>query len=204
MDLPILTGAHIRLEPLEMRHTGPLLEAANEEREPYRWSFVPQTRAEMTEYVERACSLQRDGRALAFAIVRRGDERAIGSTRFFDLERWNWPPAHRRRGDARPDAAEIGYTWLASSAIRSGANTEAKLLLLTYAFETWETARICFHTDKRNERSANALARIGARFEGVLHAHRLGTDFEPRDSKRYAITAPQWPEVKKRLTALLR
>lgn len=199
MDRPTLTGAFVRLEPLEPRHAAALTDAANEDREAYRWSFVPQTRDEMDAYIARACSLRDEGRALAFAIVRLHDEAPIGSTRFFDLEGWSWPSGHPRSGRDTPDVAEIGYTWLASSAMRTGINSEAKLLLLSYAFETWNLLRVCFHTDARNERSANALARIGARFEGVLHAHRLGTDFQPRDSKRYAITASEWPAIRSRM-----
>lgn len=203
MDLPTLTGEYVRLEPLELRHAAELTEAANEDREPYRWSFVPRTHDEMHAYIRRALGLREEHRALAFAIVRLRDGSPIGSTRFFDLERWNWPSEHPRSDTGAPDAGEIGYTWLARSAMRTGANTETKLLLLTYAFEHWKLLRVCFHTDARNERSASALARIGARFEGVLHAHRLGTDLQPRDSKRYAITAPEWPKVKERLVALL-
>ena len=202
MDIPTLTGAHVRLEPLELRHAAALTQAANEDREPYRWSFVPQTRSEMEEYIGRACSMRDKGRALAFAIVRLRDGAPAGSTRLFEMERWSWPPGHPRSGGDAPDVAEIGYTWLARSAMRTAANTEAKQLLLTYGFESLNLLRICFHTDARNERSANALDRIGARFEGVLRAHRLGTDLQPRDSKRYAITAPDWPDAKARLIAL--
>jgi RimJ/RimL family protein N-acetyltransferase len=78
-----------------------------------------------------------------------------------------------------------------------------KLLLLTHAFEVWEVQSVCFHTDARNERSRAALDRIGARFEGVLRAHRLATDGRPRNSARYSITAPEWPEAKHHLQMLL-
>jgi len=102
-----------------------------------------------------------------------------------------------------PDACEIGYTWLNRSAIRTGANTEAKLLMLTYAFEGWGVLRVCFHTDARNQRSRAALERIGGKFEGVLRAHRMAADFIPRDSVRYSIVAAEWPDVKQRLSQLL-
>jgi RimJ/RimL family protein N-acetyltransferase len=127
----------------------------------------------------------------------------IGSTRFFLLERWSWPPGHARHGRGAPDACEIGYTWLARSAFRTAANTEAKLLMLTYAFETWQVFRVCFHTDARNERSRAALERIGARFEGLLRAHRLAVDHIPRDSLRFSIVAAEWPKVKEQLIRLL-
>src|ERR1700732_1606417 len=98
-----------------------------------------------------------------------------------------------------PDGCEIGYTWLAASAMRTAANTEAKLLMLTHAFEEWGVQRVCFHTDVRNERSRAALSRIGARFEGVLRAHRLGADLTARDSARFSVVATEWPAVKQRL-----
>jgi RimJ/RimL family protein N-acetyltransferase len=98
---------------------------------------------------------------------------------------------------------EIGYTWLTRSAIRTAANTEAKLLMLTHAFETWQMLRVCLHTDARNERSRAAMERIGATFEGMLRAHRMAADFTPRTSARYSIVVDDWPEVKARLDRLL-
>ena len=80
---------------------------------------------------------------------------------------------------AGPDTCEIGYTWLSPKAIRTGANTEMKRLMLTHAFETWRVQSVCLHTDARNQRSRDAMARIGARYEGVLRAHRLGADLRP-------------------------
>jgi RimJ/RimL family protein N-acetyltransferase len=134
-----------------------------------------------------------------FATIRLADGAVIGSTRFFDMERWAWPEGYPRHGRAEPDACEIGYTWLTRPAIRTAANTEAKLLMLTHAFETWQVLRVCLHTDARNERSRAAIARIGGHFEGILRAHRLASDFTPRDSARFAIVAAEWPEVKARL-----
>jgi GNAT acetyltransferase-like protein len=85
-----------------------------------------------------------------------------------DLERWAWPPGHTSHGRSAPDACEVGYTWLTRSAIRIAANTEAKLLILTHAFENWHVLRVCFHTDARNQQSRAALERIGGKFEGIL------------------------------------
>jgi RimJ/RimL family protein N-acetyltransferase len=138
-----------------------------------------------------------------FATVRQGDGVVIGSTRFFDIERFPWPDGNERHGRLRPDVCEIGYTWLASSSIRTAANTEAKLLMLTHAFEEWQALRVCLHTDERNERSRVAIARIGGQFEGILRSHRLAVDHTPRNSARFSIVAAEWPEVKQRLTALL-
>jgi len=114
------------------------------------------------------------GSALPFAILRREDGVIIGSTRFWNIEFWSWPADHPLHDRTTPDACEIGYTWLTRSAIRTGANTESKLLMLMHAFEVWETLRVCFHTDVRNLRSRAALERIGGQFEGVLRSHRLG------------------------------
>jgi RimJ/RimL family protein N-acetyltransferase len=121
--------------------------------------------------VDTALAWRDAGSAVPFAIVRMSDGVAIGSTRFWNLERWSWPPGHPRHGRHFPDACEIGYTWLTRSAIRTAANTEAKLLMLMHAFETWEVLRVCFHTDARNQRSRAALERIGGKCEGILRAH---------------------------------
>jgi RimJ/RimL family protein N-acetyltransferase len=139
-----------------------------------------------------------------FAIIRLDGGMVIGSTRFWNIERWAWPQGHPRHGRQFPDACEIGYTWFTRSAIRTAANTEGKLLMLTHAFETWQVLRVCFHTDSRNQRSSAALERIGAKFEGILRAHRMALDFIPRDSARYSIVATEWPGVKQRLTQRLR
>jgi N-acetyltransferase len=193
---PVLEGTHVRLEPLELRHIQPLLAAAGSEVELFRWTTIPQTLPAMTHYVRTALQWAAEGTALPFATVRRSDAAVIGSTRLFLIERWPWPPGHER---AAADGCEIGYTWLRPDAIRTAANTEAKLLMLGHAFETLRVHRVCFHTDARNERSRNALLRIGARFEGVLRAHRLSSDLKPRDSARYSILAGEWPQVRERL-----
>jgi RimJ/RimL family protein N-acetyltransferase len=138
-----------------------------------------------------------------FAIVRVADDAVIGSTRFFDIERWAWPEGHARHGRSAPDACEIGYTWLTRAALRTAANTEAKLLMLTHAFESWQMLRVCFHTDVRNARSRAALERIGGQPEGVLRSHRMAADFTPRNSARFSIVASEWAGVKQRLSQRL-
>ena len=153
----------------------------------------------MIAYVDRALAEQQEERALVFATVDVRNGEIVGSTRFFNIERWAWPKGHDRFGLATPDACEIGYTWLTRSAIRTAANTEAKLLMLAHAFETWRVLRVCFHTDVRNERSRRAIERIGGEFEGILRAHRLASDYTARDSARYSIVAEDWPAIEKRL-----
>ncbi len=196
---PVLAGAHVRLEPLAREHVAGLTTAAARDPAPYVWSYIPHGLAHMAAYVEDALAARAAGTAFPLATVRLADGAVIGSSRFFDVERWTWPAGHREARREGLDACEIGYTWLAADAIRTAANTEAKLLMLTHAFESWGVRRVCFHTDVRNERSRAALARIGARFEGVLRAHRLASDLTARDSARYSILAAEWPGVKARL-----
>src|ERR1700730_17321650 len=229
-ESPVLTGRHVRLEPLEHRHIDGLAAAAGSDSALYQWSPVPQGKDHATTYVETALAWRDAGTAVPFAIVNVSSGTVIGSTRFFNMERWAWPPGHvrygRRSEEALPpsdsaqstllanaagnvtslclaDACEIGYTWFSRSAIRTAANTETKLLMLTYAFETWEVLRVCFHTDVRNQRSRAALERVGGKFEGVLRAHRMAADFIARDSARYSIVAGEWVGVKERLRSLM-
>jgi N-acetyltransferase len=198
-----LNGTYVRLEPLGRQHIAPLVEASSGDASFYTWSAVPQGEEQVRTYVEQALSLAASGRAVPLATVRRRDGVVIGSTRFFDLERWTWAAEHRPRPDAAYDVCEIGYTWLAPAAIRTAANTEAKLLMLTHAFEAWGVRAVTLHTDARNARSRAAIERVGGQFEGILRSHRLAVDFIPRDSARYSIVESEWPGVKERLARLL-
>ena len=199
----LLSGTHVRLEPLSRSHIPGLVAAAREDPTLYQWSAIPQGVAEMAQYVDVAIAWREAGTALPFATVRIADDTVIGSTRFFLIERWAWPAGHPGARRSGADACEIGYTWLSAAAVRTAANTEAKLLMLTHAFESWGVHRVCFHTDVRNERSRDALTRLGTTFEGVLRAHRLASDLTPRDSARFSIVAAEWPQAKRRLLGLL-
>jgi len=196
---PTLTGELVRLEPLRHEHGPGLLAAAAGGGEEYRWTVVPQDEAAVRRYVETAVAARDSQTAVPFAVVRRRDGAVIGSTRFWHLEYWAWPDPR-----PAPDTCEIGHTWLSRDAIRTGVNTEMKRLMLTHAFEVWQVRSVCLHTDARNQRSRDAMQRIGARFEGVLRSHRLGADLAPRDSVRFAITAADWPAVRVRLDELAR
>lgn len=202
-DDVLLAGDHVRLEMLQPHHIDGLAQAASGGGELYQWSPVPHTLEAAKSYVETALRWQAEGRALAFATIRQDDDRIIGSSRFFDIVRWPWPSAHERARNGCVDICEIGYTWLAPDAIRTGANTEAKLLMLTHAFETWGAQCVCFHSDVRNMRSRAALLRLGAQFEGVLRSHRLAADMIPRDSARFSITTGEWPTVRQGLRTRL-
>lgn len=199
----VLQGGHVRLEPLSLEHVGGLVRASAGEAELYRWSPVPQSLDAAVKYVETALKWKAAGTAVPFAVVRMEDGLVIGSTRFFDIERWTWPEGHARHGRDAPDACEIGYTWYAREATRTVANTETKLLMLTHAFEEWKVVRVCLHTDVRNERSRAAIERMGGKFEGVLRAHRMAADVTARDSARYSIVAAEWVTVKDRLVGLM-
>jgi RimJ/RimL family protein N-acetyltransferase len=203
MEAVTLSGKYVRLEPLGRCHIAGLVAAAAVDPSLYQWSLVPQGEAETGHYIETAVAWRDAGTALPFATICIADRTVIGSTRFFDIERWAWPQSHARYGQRDPDVCEIGYTWLTRSAIRTAANTEAKFLMLAHAFETWQMLRVCLHTDERNERSRAAIERIGGKFEGILRAHRMAADATPRNSARYSIVAADWPEVKLRLAELL-
>jgi N-acetyltransferase len=202
-DAVVLAGRYVRLEPLSRAHVPGLVAAAGEDPGLYKWTALPLDAAGMTRYVDTAVRWREAGTALPFATVRLSDGAVIGSTRFFLIERWEWPAGHPQANRVGPDGCEIGYTWLAASALRTAANTEAKLLMLEFAFEHWCVHRVCFHTDMRNERSRLALARLGALFEGSLRAHRLASDLIPRDSARFSIVAAEWPGVRQRLAQRL-
>jgi RimJ/RimL family protein N-acetyltransferase/GNAT superfamily N-acetyltransferase len=192
-------GKTVILEPLRHDHVPGLLAAAAGAGDLYRWSPVPQDEAAVRRYVETAVAASDSETAVPFAVVRLEDGAVIGSTRFFNLDYWAWPDPK-----PAPDTCEIGYTWLSRDAIRTGANTEMKRLMLTHAFEVWQVRSVCLHTDVRNQRSRDAMQRIGARFEGILRAHRLGADGSPRDSARFSVTAEDWPAVRLRLDELSR
>ncbi|MFI0372098.1 GNAT family N-acetyltransferase [Actinomadura sp. 1N219] len=158
LDVPVLAGDLVRLEPLAMRHAPDLAAAAEEDRSSCGFTLVPRG-AEVPDYL--AAQLARDG-LTPFAQVRTADGKAVGCTGLWDPRTWPDRPELR--------AIEIGFTWLAASAQGTGINAEAKLLLLSHAFETLGVTRVDLKTDARNHRSRRALERLGIPFEGVLRA----------------------------------
>jgi RimJ/RimL family protein N-acetyltransferase len=204
----ILEGKHVRLEPLSAAHTDGLLRAAAESRETYAFTKVPGDRDAMARYIEEALQDQATGDSLPFAVRDVQRDTLVGATRFLDLDYWTatpaWPAGRTvARTGAVPTVAEIGSTWLAASAQRTPCNTEAKLLLLTHAFEEWGVLRVTLKTDARNTRSRTAIERIGARFEGIRRAHTLAVDGTVRDSAYYSILGEEWPGVRSALEARL-
>jgi len=177
-------GRLVVLEPLEPRHEEGLREAAGD---PEVWRFMPWNAIESHEafhaWVEDALAEARAGVRVPFAVLEASSGRPIGSSSYLTLR-----PAHR--------GLEIGWTWTARSAWGTGANIEAKLLLMEHAFERLGCMRVEFKTDARNERARGALAALPARFEGVFRKHMLVRDGVVRDSAYYSVTDDEWPKVK--------
>jgi RimJ/RimL family protein N-acetyltransferase len=194
-----LVGDVVRLEPLSLAHVDELVVAAVEDPSAYAWTIVPSTRQTMTTYVEELLDEFRSGVAVPFAQVSVVSGRAVGATRYLNIR--------RRTGEKIPYAVEIGGTWLAASAQRTAINSEAKFLLLDYAFEMWGVGRVDLKTDARNERSRNAMSRIGATFEGVLRQWQpsqvVGEEELLRDSAMFSVVRSQWPEVRAGLVSRL-
>jgi RimJ/RimL family protein N-acetyltransferase len=193
-----LQGKHVRLEPLTRAHVPALVAAASSgPRDTYAFTWVPDSETSAAKYVDDALALHAQGRALPFATVDAASGRVVGSTRYLNVEFWAWPPGSPlQRGEDLPDVVEIGSTWLAPAAQRTAINTEAKLLMLTHAFEVWRVHRVTLKTDARNARSRDAILRLGARFEGVIRAQMIAVDATVRDTANFSIVEAEWLEVK--------
>jgi RimJ/RimL family protein N-acetyltransferase len=196
-----LHGSEVSLVPLAPEHAEALAAASVESRTSYGFSPVPNGLEEMRRYIAKALSDREQGARFAFATNWRG--RLVGSTSYSDYQPWQWPAGSPLQRNDRPDVTEIGYTWLAASAQRTRCNTEAKFLMLQHAFETWQAHRVCLRTDVRNERSRNAIARLGAHFEGIRRADKPSSDGLVRDSAFFSILIAEWPAVRARLTEQL-
>lgn len=179
-----LEGRFVRLEPLDERHRDDLLAAAAED--PATWRYMSSNLSVGPDAWPAYLADAQRPDYVAWATVERSTSVAIGSTRFGDIA-----PEHER--------VEIGWTWIAPSRQRSAVNTEAKLLQLTYAFDTLGAGRVALKTDLRNERSQRAIERLGAVREGVLRRHFRLPDGHVRDTVYYSILADEWPAVKARL-----
>ncbi len=202
-----LEGRFVRLLPLTNAHVRPLLSAASGSRESFQYTWVPEpTTADITRYISAAVAAFEAGTAHPFATVRiDSPDTVVGSTRFLNLEYWPDATGHPSTRDS-PDAVEIGATWLSHDAQRTQVNTEAKLMMLTYAFETWGVQRVVFRTDARNTQSRANIERIGAQYEGTLRHHKHSTDGANnglRDTATYSIIREEWDSVKAHLQAKL-
>jgi N-acetyltransferase len=191
-----LTGTHVSLEPLRHEHASALSDAANRERSTYGFTGVPADVASMEAYIDGLLAEAQRDTVMPFVQRRRSDDSLVGCTRLMDL-RW-WPTR------SVPAEAEIGGTWLAADAQGTAINPEAKLLLLTHAFEVWDVARIAIATDERNAQSRRAIEKLGASLDGILRNHRFGMGHQsvggaPRNTAVYSIIPSEWPSVRDRL-----
>ncbi len=186
-----LTGRHVRLEPLAHSHVADLFAGGTDSS---IWQYIPyppvHTEADMRAWVDDLLARQAKGADLPFAVVHQDLGRAIGATRYLDIQRAN-------------RAVEIGGTWYAPEHQRTAANTEAKLLLLSHAFETLGCIRVQLKTDERNVRSQRAIERIGAVREGTLRHSVIMPDGFRRSSVYYSVLESEWPMVKTRLEGML-
>lgn len=193
LDVPVLHGSKVRLEPLTMDHAPALARELGDDRSSFAFTVVPSA-GEVEAYV--ADQLSREG-LTPFAQVRVEDDAVVGCTGLWDPR--TWP------GTSKLSAIEIGWTWLVPSAQGTGVNAEAKLLLFAYAFETLGVTRVDLKTDARNQRSRRAIERLGAHFEGVLRSWSpsrvSGEEGLMRDSAMFSVIAEEWPAVKAGLEA---
>jgi RimJ/RimL family protein N-acetyltransferase len=186
-----LQGRIVRLEPLSLAHVPGLAEVGLD---PAIWRLTiarPTSEAELRTWAETALRAREAGTEMPFATVETATGRPIGSSRYMNIVL-----EHRR--------LEIGWTWLAPPWQRTGANREAKLLMLTHAFEVLGCRRVEFKTDSTNEASRTALLGIGATFEGIFRKHMVMPGDGVRHSAWYSVVDDEWPAVKARLEESLR
>ena len=188
-----LEGAVVRLEPLRRNHAGMFWDVAKNDLDnifqwfPYRLNSLE----DFNNIVDKALLEQERGDSVVFATLERSSGKVIGSTRFMNIDRVN------RR-------VEIGSTWIAPAWHRTAVNTEAKYLMLRHAFETWNSFRVELKTDALNQRSRNAILRIGAKEEGAPRRHVITWTGRVRDTVYFSILDSEWPEVKAKLETRLR
>ena len=190
MDTPTLEGPGVRLEPLSLAHL-PALEAIAFD--PVIWKFMLRkvnTPADLRVWIDDALALVATGKVFVWVTIKKADpadptskDQLVGSTRFLDLDLHN-------------SSVEIGHTWLNDTCRGTRVNTEAKLLQLTYAFETLNLVRVALKTHAHNHRSQSAIKAIGATYEGTFRSHMLMPDGTHRDSAWFSILRSEWPDVK--------
>ena len=185
-----LEGSSVRLEPIRPEHAENFWEAAKDALDNiFQWiPYSMKTHEDFQRLVEKAFAEQERGESIVFATGERNSGRVIGSTRFMNIDRVN------RR-------VEIGSTWIAPAWHRTAVNTEAKYLMLRHAFEVWQCIRVELKTDALNQRSRNAILRIGAKEEGILRKHMITWTGRVRDSIYFSILDTEWPDVKQRFEA---
>jgi RimJ/RimL family protein N-acetyltransferase len=199
LSVVAVSGRFVRLEPLRADHVDEITAAGSGDRSSFGYTQVPDGSDEAVDYVRWLLDDAAHGRAAPFVQRRVDDGVVVGCTRFLNPL---WP-----LGRVDPDEVEIGGTWLSSTAQRTPINSEAKLLLLTHAFDVWNAQRVAICTDARNDQSRRAIERLGATFEGVMRRHRRSTrpgeDATLRDTATYSIIVDEWPAIEARLRTFL-
>jgi N-acetyltransferase len=193
--MPVLTGRLVRLEPLTVEHGAGYVAAAGtgqDADEVFRWLSVraPRSLDDAAAHIMTALAARAYGERFPYAQIDARTDEFAGTTSLYEVN-----PTLRTLG--------IGYTWLGKRWWRTGHNTESKLLLMSYAFDTLGAVRVVWHTDILNTRSQAAIERLGATREGVLRKHRTRPDGSWRDTVQYAMTDDEWPTVRTRLTERL-
>jgi len=193
IDLPLtLEGSVVRLEPVRREHAELFWDVSKNDLEDiFRWiPYSMKSPEDFQRLIDKEFDEQQRGESVVFATVERSSARVIGSTRFMNIDRVN------RR-------VEIGSTWIAPAWQRTAVNTEAKYLMLRHAFEVWNCMRVELKTDALNQKSRNAILRIGAKEEGTLRRHLLTSTGRVRDTVYFSILDNEWPEVKANLKGRL-
>jgi RimJ/RimL family protein N-acetyltransferase len=187
-----IEGAYVRLEPLRAEHAASLWEIAKEHlRDLFQWiPYRLESLDDFREFNRQVLEEQRRGTSIPFATFERAANQIVGTTRFMNMDL-----ANRK--------VEIGSTWIAPPWQRTVVNTEAKYLMLRHAFEVWNCVRVELKTDALNQRSRQAILRLGAKEEGTLRKHMLTWNGRERDSVYFSILDTEWPEVKTRLVSKL-
>lgn len=193
INLPFtLEGSVVRLEPVRREHAQLFWDVAKNDLEDiFRWiPYSMKTREDFEKLVEKAFAEQERGESVVFATVEHSSGKTVGSTRFMNIDRVN-------------KRMEIGSTWIAPAWQRTAVNTEAKYLMLRHAFEVWGCIRVELKTDGLNQKSRNAILRIGAKEEGTLRRHLVTSTGRVRDTVYFSILDSEWPEAKARLESKL-
>jgi RimJ/RimL family protein N-acetyltransferase len=185
-----LRGIHVVLEPLSLEHHDDLADATEDGRLWELWYTTVPDRAGMRAEIERRLALQAQGAMLPFAVIEPSSGRAAGMTTYMNV-------------DAVNRHVEIGSTWYRKRVQRTALNTEAKLLLLTHAFETLDCIAVELRTSSANAQSRRAIERLGAKFDGILRSQMLHANGTPRDTCAYSIIASEWPAVRASLRSRL-
>lgn len=191
IEMPVtLEESVVRLDPIRQEHAALFWDVAKDSVEDiFRWyPYSMKTAEDFQKFIQKVFLEQERGESVAFATIERASNKVIGSTRFMNIDR-----ANRR--------VEIGSTWIAPAWQRSAVNTEAKYLMLRQAFEVWGCSRVELKTDALNEKSRNAILRIGAKEEGTLRRHVVTWSGRIRDTVYFSILDSEWPEVKAKLEA---